>query len=157
VDPREPDLMRRRPRRAGAGILTWRVTVLLLLGGAWSAFVNVMVFAWALGHGRPLEEAMTMTFVSLVLIQFLKAYVFRSESHSILRAPFANRWLDRAVLWEVALLGGILYIPALAAPFRAYPLPLYDWLVLLPSALTIVPVLEIAKWIQRTKRHGSSA
>ena len=36
-----------------------------------------------------------MTFVSLVLIQFFKAYNFRSDRHSVFRRPFANRWLNR--------------------------------------------------------------
>ena len=31
-----------------------------------------------------------MTFVSLVLIQFFKAYNFRSDRHSVLNRPFAN-------------------------------------------------------------------
>ena len=39
-----------------------------------------------------------MTFVSLVLIQFFKAYNFRSDRLSVLRRPFANRWLNLAML-----------------------------------------------------------
>ena len=44
-----------------------------------------------------------MTFVSLVLIQFFKAYNFRSDRHSVLHKPFANKWLNMAVFWEIAL------------------------------------------------------
>ena len=54
-----------------------------------------------------------MTFVSLVLIQFFKAYNFRSDRHSVLREPFANKWLNLAILWELILLGLILYVPFL--------------------------------------------
>ena len=93
VDPHAPDLMRRRPRKAGAGIFTTPVTVLILLGGAWSALVNVSLFAWALASERPLGEAITMAFVSLVLIQFFKAFCFRSERHSILERPFETPFL----------------------------------------------------------------
>ena len=42
-----------------------------------------------------------MTFVSLVLIQFFKAYNFRSDRHSVLRHPFANKWLNLAIVWEL--------------------------------------------------------
>ena len=66
--------------------------------------MNVSLFAWALASRFDVREAMTMTFVSLVLIQFCKAYSFRSERHSVLRGTFANRWLNGAVLWELALL-----------------------------------------------------
>jgi Ca2+-transporting ATPase len=33
------------------------------------------LFTWAMSSGRSLEQAMTMTFVSLVLIQFFKGKV----------------------------------------------------------------------------------
>lgn len=149
VDPHAPDLMRRRPRKSADGIFTRSVTLLILLGGLWSAIVNVSLFAWALGSGRPPAEAMTIAFVSLVLIQFFKAYSFRSERHSVLRKPFANRWLNCAIFWELALLGLVLYVPFLERAFGTYPLSLVDWAVLLAAAFTIVPVLEAGKVMTR--------
>jgi magnesium-transporting ATPase (P-type) len=148
------NLMRRKPHRPGAGIFSRPVVVLMLLGGCWSALVNVGLFAWALATRGDVHEAMTMTFVSLVLIQFCKAYSFRSERHSVFRGMFENRWLNWAVLWELALLGCIVYLPILQAPFGTFPLPLVDWLILVGAALTIVPVLEAAKWVERRGWFG---
>src|SRR5262245_62840794 len=85
VDPPEPDLMRRSPRNRQAGVFTRPLIVLLLAGGLWSAVMNLGLFAWLLHSGRPLSEAMAMTFVSLVLIQFFKAYNYRSDRWSVLR------------------------------------------------------------------------
>ncbi len=79
VDPPEPDLMRRPPRNPRTGIFTRPVVTLMLVGGGWSAAINLGIFAWALNTGRSTAEAMAMTFVSLVLIQFLKGYNFRSD------------------------------------------------------------------------------
>ncbi len=149
VDPHEPDLMRRPPRPPGRAILDPAIVRLMLLGGVWSGLANLGVFTWALRSGRPMDEAMTITFVCLVLIQFVKAYVFRSERHSILERPFTNRWLNLSVLAEGALLVVLVYVPALQAPFGTYPLSPLDWAVLLGAALTIVPVLEGAKWLRR--------
>ena len=87
-----PDLMRRRPHTPGAGIFSRPVVVLILLGGCWSALVNVALFTWALAARFDVREAMTMTFVSLVLIQFCKAYSFRSERHAVFQGTFENRW-----------------------------------------------------------------
>ena len=154
VDPHAPDLMRRRPRKSGDGIFDRAVTALILLGGAWSALVNVLLFAWALGSGRPLPEAVTIAFVSLVLIQFFKAYSFRSERRSILDRPFTNRWLNRAILWELALLAAVLYVPPLRTAFGTYPLTPADWAILLPAAFSIVPVLEAGKWAARRRGGG---
>jgi Ca2+-transporting ATPase len=151
VDPPEPDLMRRQPRDPRAGVFTRPLVVLLLTGGFWSALVNISLFTWLLGSGRPVPEAMAMTFVSLVLIQFFKAYNYRSDRFSVLRRPFANRWLNLAVAWELALLGVVIYVPFLQEPFGTFTFAWSDWVLTGALALTIVPVLEAVKWLER---HG---
>jgi Ca2+-transporting ATPase len=154
VDPPEADLMRRPPRSPRSGIFTRSVVTLMTIGGAWSAIVNVGLFAWALQSGRSLEEAMTMTFVSLVLIQFFKAYNFRSERLSVLERPFANHWLNLAIFWEVLLLVLIVYLPFLQEPFKTFGLTLVDWVIVVAAAMTISPILELAKWFERRDWFG---
>lgn len=154
VDPPEDDLMRRPPRDSKQGIFTRPVTVLMVVGGLWSAIVNLGLFAWARSSGRSIEEAMTMTFVSLVLIQFFKAYNFRSDRHSVLRRPFANKWLNRAIVWELVLLLLIVYLPFLHEPFGTFSLPWEDWLIVGGVALTISPVIELVKWMERRGWFG---
>ena len=151
VDPPEPGLMQRPPRDPHAGIFGPRVVALMLVGGAWSMFANIGLFAWALHSGRPLPAAMSMTFASLVLIQFLKAYSYRSDQASVLHRPFANRWLNLAVAWEVMLLLVVLYLPALQVPFSTYAMPLTDLAIVLGVAATVLPVLDVAKAVLRQR------
>jgi Ca2+-transporting ATPase len=155
VDPPEPDLMKRKPRDPRRGIFTRPVVTLMVLGGIWSTLINLGLFGWALSSGRGLQEAMTMTFLSLVLIQFFKAYNFRSDRHSVLNKPFANKWLNLAVLWELLLLVLIVYVPFLQSPFGTYALAWTDWLLVAGLAATIVPVLELAKCAERKGWFGS--
>jgi Ca2+-transporting ATPase len=157
VDPPEKDLMKRKPRDPRTGIFTRPVVTLMVLGGIWSTLINLGLFTWALNSGRSLSEAMTMTFVSLVLIQFFKAYNFRSDRHSVFNQPFANRWLNTAILWEVTLLLIIIYVPFLHNVFGTYYLPLVDWLIIGGLAATVVPVLEAAKWMERRGWFGAIA
>ena len=154
VDPPEADLMRRKPRNPRTGIFTRPVITLMLLGGLWSAAVNIGLFTWALNTRRSIEEAMTMTFVSLVLIQFFKAYNFRSDRNSVLNRPFANKWLNLAILWELALLALVVYLPLLQTPLGTFSLPLIDWVIVVALALTVSPVLEVAKWMERRGWFG---
>ena len=146
VDPPEADLMQRQPRNPCTGIFTRPVISLMLVGGGWLALANLALFAWAIDTGRSAAEAMTMTFVAVVLFEFVKAYNFRSDRHRSER-PFANRWLNLAIIGELLLLALIVYLPVLHAPFSTYSLPPVDWAIVLVLALTVVPVLEIAKWI----------
>jgi Ca2+-transporting ATPase len=153
VDPPEPDLMRQAPRDPRKGIFSRPVVALMTLGGVWSTFANLGLFAWALDSGRPVAEAMTMTFVSLVTIQFLKAYSFRSDHLSVFARPFANRWLNLAIAWELFMLLVVVYLPVLHAPFGTFALTAVDWAIVLCVSATIVPVLEIGKWVLRRTRH----
>jgi len=154
VDPPEADLMRRRPRDPRTGVFTRPVVILMMVGGLWSALVNLGLFAWALNSGRSIEEAKTMTFVSLVLIQFFKAYNYRSDRHSLLNKPFANKWLNWSILWGVLLLIMIIYVPFLHDAFGTFYLPWVDWVIVIGLALTISPVVEIAKWMERRGWFG---
>ena len=149
VDPPDPDIMRRKPRNPRAGIFTRPVVALMAVGGIWSTLVNLGLFIWALQSGRSVSEAMTMTFVSLVVIQLFKAYSFRSDRQSVLVRPFANRWLTLATLWEFAMLTAVVHLPVLQVPFGTYSLTPRDWAIVVAVAFSVVPVLEAAKVVLR--------
>jgi Ca2+-transporting ATPase len=154
VDPHEEDLMRRKPRDPRTGIFTRPVLILMIAGGLWSALVNLGLFQWALQSGRSLAQSMTLVFVALVLIEFFKAYNYRSDRHSFLRQPFANRWLNLAVCWELLLLVLVLYLPFFQHAMGTFGVPLLDWVRVLAVALTIFPVLEAAKLLERRGWFG---
>ena len=154
LDPPEDDLMRRPPRNPRTGIFTRPVVSLMAAGGIWSSFINLGVFIWAQNSGRSLSEAMSLTLVTLVLTEFFKAYNFRSDRHSVLHRPFANKWLNLAIAWEILLLVAIVYVPFLQSAFGTYSLPLEDWLIAGSLAFTVSIVLELAKWIERRGWFG---
>ena len=149
VDPPDPDLMDRRPRNARSGIFTRPIVTLMVVGGCWSGAVNLALFHWALVSGRSLEESMTMVFICLILIQFFKAYSYRSDRRSVLFRPFANKWLNLAIVWELILLGGIIYVPFLQRALGTFELPARDWIIVTACSLSVLPVLEFAKWMGR--------
>ena len=149
VDPPEKDLMLRKPRNPRTGIFTRPVVALMTAGGVWSTIVNLGLFVWALRSGRSTEEAMTMTFMSLVLIQFFKAYNFRSDRNSVLNKPFANKWLNWAILAELLVMFVIVYVPVLQRPFGTYGLSFVDWVIVVVLAFSVSPVLEAVKWLER--------
>jgi Ca2+-transporting ATPase len=156
VDPPEDDLMQQPPRDKRIGIFTPPVTRLMLLGGIWSALANISLFIAALWHysqsldeAAALKRAMTVTFVSLVLIQFFKAYSFRSDHLHVLHKPLANKWLNLAIVWELGLLFAVVYVPWLQSAFETASLSWWEWLVLLLWSHTILPVLELGKSLER--------
>ncbi|MDD5055980.1 MAG: cation-translocating P-type ATPase [Candidatus Peribacteraceae bacterium] len=151
VDPHDGDLMAHPPRDPHAGIFSRSITILIFIGGAWSMLVNLAVFWWLTHHGVPLEGAMTATFLSLVLIQFFKAYSFRSPEHFPWR-PFANNWLNLAVACELVLLVAFIELPVLEPILGTVHLTRDHWLLAILGAASIIPVLEIGKSVLRRKR-----
>ncbi len=154
VDPPERDIMRRKPRNPRTGVFTRPVVTLMIAGGVWSAVVNLCLFVWALKSGYSNEQAMTLTFVSLILIQFIMAYNYRSDRFSALNKPFANKWLNMAVAWELMPLAAVLYLPALQEPFSTFSLAHADWAVVILPALTVFPFMELSKWMVRRGWFG---
>ena len=54
----------------------------------------------------------------------------------------------------MVLLVLIIYIPFLHEAFSTFALPLMDWLIVAVLSVTMVPVLEIAKWFDRRGWFG---
>jgi Ca2+-transporting ATPase len=154
VDPPESNLMRRPPRNPHSTIFTRPVVTLMTVAGVWTTLVTLGVFAYALRSGRTSTEAMTLTFVALVLIQFFNAYNFRSDRYSVLNHPFANKWLNLAIASQVLLLVVIVYAPPLQSAFNTYGLRPVDWLLVAAPTSTVVPAVEVAKWMQRQGWFG---
>jgi Ca2+-transporting ATPase len=157
LDPPEDDIMRRPPRNSRLGIFTWPVLRLMIAGGVWSAVANLLLFAGALRLGYTTAESMTMVFVSLVLMEFFKAYGYRSDHQHVLHRPFVNRWLNLAIGWELVLLVLILYVPILQHAFGTTPLGWGQWVLIAFWAHTILPVLELVKWLERRGTFGRAA
>ena len=154
VDPPEEGQMLRPPRNPRSGIFSRPVVFLMLVGGIWSTFVNLGLFALSLKSEHTTEQAMTLTFISLILIQLFKAYNFRSDRQSICHQPFANKWLNLAIVWELVLLCLIVYVPALHHPFGTYSLSGTELALVAAVGFTVIPVLEFTKWLIRRGVFG---
>ena len=90
-----------------------------------------------------------MSFATLGAIELIKAYNFRSDFRCVFYRPFKNRWLNLAIVWELALLLALLTLPWLTALFGLAALSSRDALRILLAAASIIPVLELTKWAIR--------
>ena len=88
------------------------------------------------------------------MIEFFKAYNFRSDRVSALRRPFANRWLNIAILSELVVLLAIVYVPFFQRLFGTFSMSTEDWIVIIVLASTITLALELFKWLARRGSLG---
>ncbi len=157
VDPADPDIMKQKPHPRGQGIFSKQVVVLMIIGGIWSCLVNLGIFKWALDVGKGMVEAQCLTFLTLVMIQFFKAYNFRSDKKSIFNIGiFKNKWLNLSVLSQIVLMWIIIEVPLLNDLFNTYPLTVLEWVIVVILAGTVFPVLEISKAVMRWRERKAA-
>ena len=63
------------------------------------------------------------------------------------RSP--DRWLNLAIAWELVLLVLVVYVPLLQRAFGTFSFRAEDWILTVLLAASIVPVLELIKWLAR--------
>jgi len=95
------------------------------------------------GH---LEAAQTIAFVTLCTSELIRAFVARSEYHSVFSiGVFSNRWMVAAVALSFVLVLVVVYVPFLALFFDAVPLTGGDWLLMLPFFFASPVAMELLK------------
>ncbi len=131
LEPVEPDVLHRRPRPPREGIFARRLGWKIISRGSLIGITTLAVFLVARALGRPMVEARTMTFATLVLSQLFHAFDCRSESRSLFELGLTtNPYLLAAVASSVGLLLLAIYPPFAQAMFQTVPLHLADWLVI---------------------------
>ncbi len=160
VDPKAPDIMRRPPRPLQEGVFTATVNGLLAVISVYLTVVLIPLFVYYFywnpgGHTDPeqvLAKAQTMLFVTLIMAEQVNAFNCRSDLHSLFTVGFfANRLLIISVTLSTSMLAAVIYWPPLAELFHTVPLGWRDWLLAAGLGLTILPVVELAKWLLRRR------
>jgi Ca2+-transporting ATPase len=148
VDPPEPDIMKRPPRHPKEGVFTRALVAFIGGVGLWTALVTLGVFLWALESGKPVVEAQSLAFVSLIMVELFNAFNCRSERHSLFKVgPLGNKWLLAACLSSFLFTLPLLYIPFLQGPFHTYPLSWADWGIVTLAGGSVLVVVELGKLI----------
>jgi Ca2+-transporting ATPase len=147
LEPPEPDVLRRPPRRPDEPLIQSSDLQRI-------AFESTMLSAGALGaYGYGIlryglgPQASTMAFTSLTMGQLLHAISCRSESPPVLSArPLPpNRYLNLALLGSCAVQVLALFIPGLRSVLGITPIGLLDSLVIGSSALFPLVINEASK------------
>lgn len=144
LEPPEPGLLERPPRSAKEKFITNRKLVYYIVMGALLGGMVIALFNATLPHG--LAFAQTVAFTTLVLSEFGRSIVSRSENLNIWKIP-SNKWLIPALLVSLALQLVILYTPVNIA-FSAVPLPLETYMYMIIVPLVIIVVDEVRKLLK---------
>ena len=134
-EPKEADIMRRRPRDPRQPLLTaplvLRVLVMsaILVGGA------MWLFHWERSNGASIAEARTSALNLFVATEAFYLFACRSLTKAVWQVGLlANRWVLGGVAVQAALQAAITYVPAMNSLFATAPIGAGAWLRLLVLA-----------------------
>jgi Ca2+-transporting ATPase len=151
VDPKSPDLMKRRPRRPDAQLLDGKRLVAVGVEGLMLSVIALGAFVYSLyGWHQTVEEARTVAFTVIVVAQLVHAFNCRSERLSLFQVGLlTNRALLWAVLLSLVMQLAVLTLPSAQPIFKVAPLPIENWELMVAMVLLPLIIVEAAKWIKR--------
>ena len=151
LEEAEADIMNHPPRGKSSNFLSNGVLPSIFYQGFFEGGITLFVF-WYATHianwGNAVGE--TMAFATLGLIQLFHAFNVKSVYKSLGEVgAFKNKMFNYAILLSSVMLLSVMVIPGLTTVFDVATLTAGQWLFVVGSAFSIVPIVEIAKAIMR--------
>ncbi|WP_277630879.1 calcium-translocating P-type ATPase, PMCA-type [Atopococcus tabaci] len=157
MEPAEQDVMDHPPRGKGATFFSNGVFPSILYQGVLEGGLTLFVYWWATNnpvHAGDPElvhlDALTMAFATLGLIQLFHAFNVKSIKNSLFQVgPFRNKPFNWAVLLSFVLLAMVIFVPGLNDFFHVAPLNMEQWLTVILTSFSIIPIVEVVKFFIR--------
>ncbi|HSV50170.1 MAG TPA: cation-translocating P-type ATPase, partial [Candidatus Acidoferrales bacterium] len=159
VDPGDPDLMERKPRKPTESIFSKEVKVYLT---AMPIIMTVMLLTAFFSHlpwtgTHQLSEARTQLLTAMIVMQLVIALCMRSLKYPLFKVgPFKNKYLWYAIIGSFALQLIILYVPGLQTLFDVNTPELIDWAIAALYGAIVFAILEIGKWVTSRRKKTSA-
>jgi Ca2+-transporting ATPase len=158
VDPGDPDLMQRKPRKPTESLFSKDVKVYLTVVPIFMTVLLLLAFFSYMPWESEfrLLEARTQLFTAMVAMELIIAISARSFKYPIVKVgPFKNKFLWIAVLSSFALQLLVLYTPGLTTLFGVHSPELIDWAIAGLFAGAVFTALEVGKFVTSRNKKAS--
>lgn len=158
MEKAEPDVMKRKPRNAKAGVFADGMGGDVIYQGLLVAVLTLV--SYFLGHAFELggwswkfetsSYGMTMAFLTLSFAEIFHSFNMRSQKKSLFQLDEGNKMLTWAALGSAALTLIVVLVPFVST--KLFEFACLDWwhyLVAIAVAFLVIPIVEIVKLIER--------
>ncbi len=151
----EPNIMKRKPREAKAGIFSGGMGIDIAYQGV---LVTVLTLAsYFIGHYMETGDwtisnsahGMTMAFLTMSMAEIFHSFNMRSQRGSIFKLGSQNKLLWLASIGSLVATTLVCEVPFLANAFGFESVGIDEYLVAIALGFIVIPVVEIVKLIQR--------
>lgn len=151
LEPAEKRQMQRPPRKPTESLLSNHLVSRLVITVLVMAGISIAIFYYFLPQGEPLAQ--TMTFLSLVVVQWTSAFNIRSEANYAYHGFSRPNW----ALYGGILLGAILMALVIYGPLQTYlgtvAIPAANYWFMLPVVVLTVLTSDLHKlWVKKFAR-----
>ncbi len=155
MDPPEPDIMARPPRRTTEGILTPGLMMFIAFNAVFIGLALVLSFWLGLADGGE-KVGRTMAFVTLAISELVRAPASRSFRRSVWRInPLTNLYLGGACVLSAGVLLAAVLVPAAQGVCHTVDLTAGQWATAL--GLCVIPLAAMEAWkvVRRVVAQGA--
>ncbi|KIJ51258.1 hypothetical protein M422DRAFT_244442 [Sphaerobolus stellatus SS14] len=146
VDPADPAVMRRPPRRKDEPIISRRLLARVLFSASMIVLGTMFIYVHELSDGSMSNRDQTMTFTCFVFLDLASAIQSRGLGCGI----FQNRMLLTTVSISFFVQLCLIYVPFMQTVFQTEALRLRDLLVLLGLGATSMTLHELRRRYERS-------
>ncbi|MBS4829817.1 MAG: cation-translocating P-type ATPase [Firmicutes bacterium] len=155
MEKAEPDIMKRKPRDAKAGIFAGGMGVDIAYQGALITLLTLGSYfighymesgVWEITNSA---HGTTMAFVTMSMAEIFHSMNMRSQRGSIFKLGSHNKVLFWAALGSLLATTLVCEVPFLAAAFEFTSVEPVEYVAALVMGALIIPVVELVKFIQR--------
>jgi Ca2+-transporting ATPase len=159
TEPKEPDLMKRKPRDPKESAITKDMIISIGVSAGIITVGTLGVFWYYHDRlGESIELSRTMALTTMVFFQMWTAIAARSTTHTMAEIGwFSNKKLLGAIALAIALMIPVIYVPFMQNAFGTASLGLNEWgMILVVSVFGLIAV-EIWERINRKWFHFGAA
>lgn len=154
VDPVDPKIMSRPPRKSNEHVITKQRGILMLTQGAFIAICSLTAFCFVMYIEKEgLARARTAAFIVLACSQLFHSFNCRSMTESLFKIGiFSNMKLVLACVVSFSLQMLVVYVPFFQKVFKTEPLGLFDWVMVITISSFPLWAMEVVKLFGNRKK-----
>ena len=146
-EPKEKDLMKRKPESPNVPLLTQEMKTIIFIIGLVTDILLLGLFIFLWQKTKDIQYTRTMIFTALGVDSLLFVFSCKSLKRNIWHINlFSNKFLALAVLFGFLTLIVSLYLPPLQNLLKTTPLALNDWLIIIGLGIIEIILIETAKY-----------
>ena len=147
-EPKEPDVMKRPPRRPNSPILTKDLTIQIIIVSTCILISVYGLFEWSTEEGSTIEESRTIAVNTIVMIEIFYLFNCRSLTKSIFRMGFfSNKLIFLGVIVMILLQIAFTYTPIMNEIFQSKPIGIESWLKIVGVSVITFLIIETKKFV----------